>query len=57
MFKGDTAQIFKILIMKFMLLEIVVFCQFIHILLVSGYMEKNLNLYYLGEMLLKFLQF
>ena len=54
LFKGDVAQI---LIMKFMLLEIVVFCQFIHILLISGYMKKNLNLYCLGKMLLKFLKF
>ena len=57
LFRGDAAQIFTILIMKFMLLEIVVFCQFIHILLILGYMKKNLNLYYLGEMLLKFLKF
>ena len=35
LFKEDVAQIFKILIMKFMLLEIVVSCQFIHILLIS----------------------
>ena len=41
MFKGDTAQIFKILIMKFMLLEIVVSYQFIHILLISGSLEKK----------------
>ena len=57
LFRGDAIQIFKILIMKFMLLEIVVFCQFIHILLISGYMKKNLNLYCLGKMLLKFLKF
>ena len=56
LFRGDVAQIFKILIMKFML-EIVVFCQFIHILLILGYMEKKLNLYCLGDMLLKFLKF
>ena len=35
MFRGDAAKIFRILIMKFMLLEIVVSCQFIHILLIS----------------------
>ena len=40
LFRGDATQIFKILIMNFMLLEIVVFCQFIHILLVSGSIEK-----------------
>ena len=59
LFRGDVAQIFKILIMKFILLEIVVFCQFIHILLISGFRlhGKNLNLYCLEEMLLKFLQF
>ena len=57
LFRGDVAYIFKILIMKFILLEIVVFCQFIHILLISGYMEKKLNLYCLWDMLLKFLQF
>ena len=34
LFRGDVAQIFKILIMKFML-NIVVSCQFIHILLIS----------------------
>ena len=56
LFRGDAAQIFKILIMNFML-EIVVFYQFIHILLILGYMEKKSNLYCLGEMLLKFLKF
>ena len=36
LFRKDATQIFKILIMKFMLLEIVVSCQFIHILLISS---------------------
>ena len=35
LFRGDAAQIFKILIMKFMLLEIVISYQFIHILFIS----------------------
>ena len=35
LFRGVAAQIFKILIIKFMLLEIVVSCQFIYILLIS----------------------
>ena len=35
LFRGDVAQIFKILIMKFMLLEIVISYQFIHILFIS----------------------
>ena len=35
MFRGNAAQIFTILIMKFMLLDIVVSCQFIHILFIS----------------------
>ena len=39
LFRGDAAQIFKILIMNFML-EIVVFYQFIHILLILGYIEN-----------------
>ena len=41
LFNRDVAQIFKILIMKFMLLEIVVSYQFIHILLISGSLEKK----------------
>ena len=35
LFRGNAAQIFTILIMKFMLLDIVVSCQFIHIFLIS----------------------
>ena len=35
LFRGNAVQIFTILIMKFMLLDIIVSCQFIHILFIS----------------------
>ena len=35
LFRGNDVQIFTILIMKFMLLDIIVSCQFIHILFIS----------------------
>ena len=56
-FKIYVETILLNILLTFFLFEIVIFCQFIHILLISGYMEKNINLYCLREMLLNFLKF